>query len=82
MRITYRKVIFSATRYMQKKPLAQPIRRFEERIPGERDSGAEHSDFEPSGDFLWQPGDKARPRGYRERRRDRASERPIPRRTP
>jgi hypothetical protein len=39
-------VVFSATADMQKKPLARVIRRFEWRIPRDKDSVVEQSEFE------------------------------------
>jgi hypothetical protein len=43
--VTSGKATFSATTYVQKEPLARAIRRFERRIPGDKDSLAEHLAF-------------------------------------
>src|ERR1019366_1013134 len=47
LRVTYRKVGFSATTYMQKKPLARAIQQLERRISRDKDWVAERGGFEP-----------------------------------
>ena len=46
LRVICRKVTFSATTYMQMKPLVRAIRRFERKIPRDKDSVAEGVGFE------------------------------------
>jgi hypothetical protein len=57
LRVTYRKVGFSATTYMQKKPLARAIQQLERRISRDKDWVAEQSEFELPVPILEQPDD-------------------------
>jgi hypothetical protein len=46
LRVTYRKVVFSATTYMQKKPLARAIQQLERRISRDKDWVTEQGGLE------------------------------------
>ena len=52
LRVTYRKVGFSATTYMQKKPLARAIQQLERRISRDKDWVAERGGFELPSPFM------------------------------